>query len=65
MYVARVNAKYTIGAEYSMSGFEVRKVRIVDSTAKSRGGSSKRRNCGGEFDGDEGIDEFVEVMEDS
>jgi hypothetical protein len=42
--------------EYSMSGFVVRKSVIVDSTARSRGASS-RKDCGGEFEGVEGVED--------
>ena len=38
---------------------------MVDSTARSRGASSRNRDCGGEFDGDDGIDDREEVFEDS
>jgi hypothetical protein len=48
-----------------MSGFEVKKVRIVDSTAKSRSPSSRKRECVEEFDGEEGFDGFVEGREGS
>ena len=48
-----------------MSEFEVRKVRIVDSTAKSSGAWSRRGDWGGEFDGEEAVDEFVEGIEGS
>lgn len=39
-----------------MSEFVVRKSVIVDSTARSRGASS-RKDWGGEFEGVEGVDE--------
>jgi hypothetical protein len=42
-----------------MSGFVDRKSVIVDSTARSRGASS-RKDCGGEFEGVEGVEEGVE-----
>ena len=48
-----------------MSGFEVKKVRIVDSTAKSRSPSSRKRECVEEFDGEDGFDGFVEGIEGS
>jgi hypothetical protein len=48
-----------------MSGFDVRKVTIVDSTARSSGASSRNRECGGEVVGDETADELVEEIEGS
>jgi hypothetical protein len=47
-----------------MSGFAVRKVIIVNSTAKSMGASS-RKEVGGEDVGDEVVEDVVDGRDDS
>ena len=48
-----------------MSGFAVRKATIVDSTARSRGASSRKYSCEGEVDGEEGTEDPEDGTEGS
>lgn len=52
--------------EYSTSGFELKNEIIVDSTARLRGSSSRKRVGGGEPEGDDGgVEDNVDEIEDS
>ena len=48
-----------------MSGLAVRKLIIVDSTARSRGAASKNSEFGGEVDGVEVVDDALDGTDGS